>query len=749
MTKPMLSNVDLILRDGEQVHGRLMRRFSPQTGEVAISCKGEAQVYDLEDVACMVVLNTDSSEPRVALPGERDEHVILKTGQEFDVRVMEHHSDPLGLFSSSVGFFAFPREDAHIQNYFFINDAVLSRELDRPIGDLLHQENILEKKDLDWALDTQKIFRETRIGDVLVEQTSTPREVIEQTLGERSESDSKKQHVGEILVSAEVISRDELAEALREQHRRKNKRLGEILADMGLVSEEQFLMALAVKFRTPFVDLDVITPTAEALGLLSEEQAKKYHCVPISVEGKRLNIATDRITDLEVLKGLGFVTGYSIKVHAATARQVNELIERFYAHDKAFAEMFNVELVEEHDEVEDVDAKRLNEEENAPVIRMANHILLDGVKQGASDIHIYCTEQALRIDFRIHGLISVYQLLDKNIHPLLLGRFKILASMDLTEHRRPQDGRIHIKLSGRLIEFRVSCMPGVLGENMVLRVLDKGGRTLNIKSLGISEADQQRIHAITHRNHGLFLATGPTGSGKSTTLLSVLSDLTNLPKRIFSLEDPVEADVKGVIQIQVNHKIHFTFASGLRNLLRHDPDIIMVGEIRDAETALIAVEAAMTGHMLLSSLHTNSAVGAFSRLINLGLPAYLLADTLRGVMGQQLVPKLCQHCVQEVPPQAFILEELNRFGIEYGDFPDHVCPGCKACNHTGIGGRVLVYELLEVLDPIPDLVARGASENEIMAVAKGHGMRTMADYAIEKAREGLLPLEAILPLLSS
>jgi type IV pilus assembly protein PilB len=355
-------------------------------------------------------------------------------------------------------------------------------------------------------------------------------------------------------------------------------------------------------------------------------------------------------------------------------------------------------------------------------------------------------DKGLKVSYRVNGLLQQYFKLDKRISKSLVARFKIVALMDITERRLPQDGRFKVTLNNRPVEFRVSCMPGQHGENLVLRILNKNNDATGLNQLGLDTKDVETIRHITRSTHGMMLVTGPTGSGKSSTLAAVLRDLTDEPKHMLSLEDPIEIEVPGINQIQMHEKIGFTFASALRNVLRHDPDIIMLGEIRDAETAKISVQAALTGHVLISTLHTNSAAAAFSRLSDMGVEPYLVAATVKGIMAQQLLPQLCAECRLTQKPDDKIIEFFTRHEINTKDLIDHASPGCDHCRDSGISGRILVYEFLAMNRELQELVSKEATLETMQATACKLGMRTIVQMAVEASQKGLVSLDRILPL---
>jgi len=740
-----LQDVIVLLRDGMKIKGRLNSQFKPQTGEVSIvSKKGRVENLPLKKICCISFLAHPALPRYKKLPTEVVERIVTHSGDEFIVRVLPNEIEVQG-------FMATPQEDdSPVQRMFFVSSGVRSRELVELLGDIMQKEHIAGRGSIDKALNEQKALRSHRVGDILVDSGGVSSEKIESLLKALPHDSKQHLRVGEVLLAEGLITEAQLNEALLKQKVEKGKRLGEILIENGDLTEESMLIAMAIKLRMRFVDLTHITPSLEALRMIPSSMAREYHALPIFCDEKKLVVAISDPGNLDEIDDIAFNSSHHVIPVFAKRKQVNNLIEELYRaqDDEAFDVLTDIELISvSDDESAELKQVQMSEAEKAPIVRLVNTTLHDGVNALASDIHIFPVEGGTRIDFRVNGLLQQYLMVPALALRPLVSRIKIVSGMDISEHRLPQDGRIQMRSGNRDVEFRVSVMPGLLGESVVLRILDKGNKPLSLEKLGLNDADMKAIHRITHSAHGFFLVTGPTGSGKSTTLLAAMSGLTNLPKRLISIEDPVEGKVAGINQVQINTLIGFTFARALRNLLRHDPDVLMVGEIRDKETAEIAVEAAMTGHMLLSSLHTNDAAGAFPRLINLGVEPFLVADTVKGVMAQHLIPRLCAECRYSSPPDAELIEQLHAHGLQY-DGLDFKARGCKTCRDTGVVGRVLVYELLQVNEDIIRLVGVNSSEAKINEAARRAGMVSMAEMGLGKAKQGLISLDCVMPLLS-
>jgi len=736
-------NVEIRLRDGQTVSGRLAGPFRPAEKRIIVRRQNEVCVYPLDEVVCIFFLG-DGKGVDVRLPGEVLDDVQTVDGDTIKVRVLKQQ--PI-----EEGFYAIPVEyDDRVQRIFFTRAGVRSRQEERPLGEILRDDGIAAEQEVQAALKEQQRLRERKIGQIVREQHGVPRAAVERAERQKQRAPAKKgkMKLGDILIEAGLITEQQLAEALELQRSGSSKHLGDILIGKGIITEEQLVKSLAKKFRLKFVDLEDIEINPDALEAVSTELALRLHVLPIDIDDRRVVVATSEPTNASIADALRFRTGLWVELVVATPSQIKEALGKHVGVEEELVQLA-VEAGGEHEEEEIEDARKLEAEaEQAPIVRLSNKILLEGIRAGASDIHVFPTENSVKVSFRVHGLLKEHLKLEKKIHLSLITRFKIIAGMDIAEHRMPQDGRIKISSEGRKVEIRVSCMPGLHGENMVFRILNQGVEQRRLDDLGFEPEVVAAIRRIVQAHHGMMLVTGPTGSGKSTTMLAVMRDLTNKPKHLISLEDPIEGQVPGVNQIQINEKIGFTFASALRNILRHDPDVIMVGEIRDSETAKIAVQAALTGHVLISSLHTNTAVGAFMRLEDMGVEAFMVASTVRGVVAQQLLPRLCEHCREKREADPEVLEFIRRRGIDMGQAADYQATGCRQCDDTGVSGRIMVYEFLEVNRHIQAMINKGSPEEEIQKQAREAGMISMAERAARAASEGLITLDSVVSLLS-
>ncbi len=741
-----IGEIECKLIDGKSISGLLDRPFQPMEEEVAVRSEGKVHVFPLKQICCILFAKTSDGHYPAHMPGEIIETVETRDKEVYTVRVLQHQMMD---DSTLKGFYGLPSDkEEGIGRIFFPKTGILKRSEERPLGEFLEVHANVDKANIQDALNEQEHLQNRKIGEIISEKNNIPQEKIDKTLDKGKEQNKFKNFkVGDLLVSNGLITNKQLEEALSEQQKGSKMLLGEILIKLKIITEEQLLMALALKFRMPFVDLRDISPNQETLDMISTDIVLKFRIFPINSDEENITMATYQPADLSCTDTVGFYTCRWVDTVVAKSEQIEACIAKYYESKK---EDINLEIeaaMSEMDEYELNQSESLKEEaETAPIIRLSQKILIDGVKTGASDIHLLPLEKEVKVFFRVNGLLRPFLKLDKRLHKSLIARFKIIALMDIAEHRLPQDGRFRVKMQNRNIEFRVSIMPGLHGENIVLRILDTSHDTVRLDQLGISTENTESINHIVRSVYGMLLVTGPTGSGKSTTLAAVLRDLADEPKHKISIEDPIETEIPGINQIQIHEKIGFTFASALRNILRHDPDIIMVGEIRDPETAKIAIQASLTGHVLISTLHTTHATAAFSRLVDMGVEPYLISATVKGVMAQQLLPRLCEKCRSTCKPNTKILDYLAKREIETKDLVDHISTGCNDCYNTGISGRVMLYEFLNVNLEMQRLITQSAPVETLQEAACKFGMRPIVDMAIEVSQKGLLSLDRILPL---
>ncbi|MGL6150150.1 MAG: MSHA fimbrial ATPase MshE [Aeromonas sobria] len=558
-----------------------------------------------------------------------------------------------------------------------------------------------------------------------------------------------KMRLGDLLVQEQIISDDQLQLALQQQ-RQTGRKLGSTLIDLGFISEVQLLQFLARQLNVPFFDLNNLTIDAAAVPLLPEVQARRYRALAVNLTDDRVTVAMSDPADLSALDAIAALLSPRIMVLAvAREGQLLEYFDRLYRRTREI-ESFAEQLQEEYqDSGFELGSSNLgaNDEGEATVAKLLRSLFEDAVQVGASDIHIEPDEKVLRIRQRIDGILHENILNEVRIAQALVLRLKLVAGLDISEKRLPQDGRFNMKVRGRDVDVRMSTMPVQYGESVVMRLLDQSSGILSLTDSGMPPDILTRFRRQLHRPHGMILVTGPTGSGKTTTLYGALSELNQASNKIITVEDPVEYRLSRVNQVQVNPKIGLTFSQVLRSTLRQDPDILLVGEMRDNETVEIGLRGAITGHLVLTTLHTNDAITSALRLIDMGAPGYLVASALRAVVAQRLVRRVCEHCVEESAPdegQATWLTVLS--GEAPGQHTYHKGRGCQSCNFTGYSGRIGVYELLELDQPMMDALRRNDAEGFAKAARQHEHFRPLALTALDYARQGITSVNEVLRL---
>lgn len=563
----------------------------------------------------------------------------------------------------------------------------------------------------------------------------------------------KYKQLGNALITDGIITEEQLKIALEEQ-KKSGETLLEILKKLKFINEETYAMLLARQWGFPYIDLSTVEIDKDIVHIISEEVARRYQAIPFGkTRDDKIMVAIADPTDIIAIDYLRNLIPNS-KIYVSSSEAIFRNIEKYYSMEstvkEAVKEMTGVTSIEvEKEETKDIElsideAKSLAE--TAPIIRLMNQIITEAITSNASDIHLEPQKRYLRVRYRIDGVLRDAMNLPKNIQPGIISRAKIMANLDIAERRRPQDGRINLKFRGREVDLRVSVLPGIFGEKVVLRILDKEKSLIPLEQLGFSEESLNIFKTLIKQPYGMILITGPTGSGKSTTLYAILRILNSPEVNILTVEDPVEYQLDGITQVQVNPKINLTFANALRSFLRQDPDIILVGEIRDRETAQIAMEAALTGHLVFSTLHTNDSFSAPTRLIDMGIEPYLIASSLIGVTAQRLVRKICNECKEEYKPSKFLLKQV---GIEDYDGVFYRGKGCIACNNSGYKGRIAIQEVLKIDDTIREMILNRRPSTEIKEYAIKNGTISLLHDAIDKAKKGITTIEEVIRVIST
>jgi type IV pilus assembly protein PilB len=556
-----------------------------------------------------------------------------------------------------------------------------------------------------------------------------------------------KKRLGELLVETGLLTEENLTRALTEQRSKRGK-LGEVIVALGMSTEEEIAQALSVQLGIPYIELKQTPVEPHAIDLITEKVARRHLILPISIEQKDLHLAMADPLSFEAFEDVRFASGYTIRPAIATRGDILWGIDQHYHLGsslntivKDITEERSVEVVQDRKEGDPRDSEDLRKKsEAAPIIRMVNLIVAEAVEQGASDIHVEPTKINLQIRNRVDGLLRKSLELPKWVQGAVISRIKIMAKMDIAEKRLPQDGRIGVRVGSKTLDLRVSTMPSAFGEKVVVRILDSANSQIPLEAMGMSQEELLQMEGLIRRPQGILLATGPTGSGKTTTLYGILSRIRSVERNITTIEDPIEYEIAGINQVAIQEKIGMTFASTLRAMLRQDPDVIMLGEMRDLETTIIAMQAALTGHLVFSTIHTNSSTATITRMRNLGAPSYLIASTINCILAQRLVRVICTKCrVKFDPPE----HDLARIGIQRkkGESAFYRGEGCPACDGTGYRGRIGIYEILPFTQQIRDLVTSDASETDIRQQAIASGMVTLTQGALDKVKAGTTTLE--------
>ncbi len=553
--------------------------------------------------------------------------------------------------------------------------------------------------------------------------------------------------LGELLVRENVITMAQLRKAQEEQ-KKSGGRLGSSLVKLGMIAESELTSFLSKQYGVPAINLNDFEIDPDVIGLVPRDVAEKHCLIPINRSGSTVSIAMGDPSNIFAVDDIKFITGYNVEVMVAAEEAIRAAIERYYSGGPTYDDVMegfeegDIAYGEEEEGEDVLDLEKQSEE--APVVKLVNLILIDAIKKSASDIHVEPYEKELRVRYRIDGVLYEVMKPPLKLKNAIVSRLKIMSELDIAERRLPQDGRIKLKLGkGREMDFRVSVLPTLFGEKVVLRLLDKSSLQLDMTKLGFDPEPLKWFKDAIQAPYGMILVTGPTGSGKTTTLYSALSELNQTTVNISTAEDPVEYNLKGINQVQMHDEIGLNFAAALRSFLRQDPDIIMVGEIRDFETAEIAVKAALTGHLVLSTLHTNDAPSTISRLLNMGVEPFLVTASVILILAQRLVRRICPECKRpvKVPVQSLLdmgIPEQDAAGLTV-----YKGTGCRNCADTGYKGRVAIYEVMPFWEPLKEMVLNGASTAELKMEAVKMSMKTLRMSAVGKMKDGMTTLDEV------
>ncbi len=745
--------------NGRQEEVNLLRPFHPRDKQLLVELiRCQEQVTIAMDELCYIMVIDTSGWKLPIKSGELVETIETTTGDHFELRVPPNQTH-------KSGFYAFPVDQkASYRSIFFTFPGIRQRSENRTLSDILEERGWLQQNAIDEVLDEQEKLRSRKVGEIIAAAADLPADKIDEVAQQSKAAEpGQKVRIGDLLIQAGLISREAVEEALKTQSAGKKKRVGELLIEKGLVTEEQLLMALAAKFRMQVLDLSTTTPSSEAIAALSKEMVLQLKVLPISVDSRRLIVATSDPTDPTIGDNLRFLTNLGIDFVAAPASAIQEAIDNYYGYsgrsDDNIANLLG-ELAEEQvnieEEPDELGATGVTESDSQ-IISLVNSILLEAFRKGASDIHFEpgLGNQPLQIRYRIDGVCAITHKVSTTFKKAIISRIKIIAKLDIAERRRPQSGKIVMRSDRRKIEFRVETTPTAGGqEDAVLRILSSS-QPLKLNEMGLTEKNRQDLVEILEKPYGIILCVGPTGSGKTTTLHSALGHINTPVRKIWTAEDPVEITQPGLRQVQINPKIGFTFDQAMRSFLRADPDVIMIGEMRDAETAKTAIDASLTGHLVFSTLHTNSSAETVVRLIEMGMDPFNFANSLLGIIAQRLARRVCNDCRETYQPSVEELERLiHHYGKDY--YQRHELPqdpakvtlsravGCDNCNKTGYRGRIAIHELMTTSSDIRRAIKEGQMHEELREMAINNGMRTLMMDGIGKIFSGQTDLEQVL-----
>jgi len=566
----------------------------------------------------------------------------------------------------------------------------------------------------------------------------------------------RKKLIGQILKDMRLLHEGQIQEALQTQ-KREGGQIGQILVKAGHVTEAQLMLALGRQSGLEVIDLSHFAPQKEAIEKVDEAIARPFQFVPVSFDGKTLVVAMADPVNKSALDDIRFTAGCEVEGVVADANEVAAAIEKAYGREENVMASILQEIEQgvtaapaakrkgglrgsEVVDLEDAEAMA----NSAPVKKLLNYILYQAIRDRASDIHLEPFEDEFKIRYRVDGVLYELEAPPLHLSTALISRVKVMSGLDISETRVPQDGRIDLAIGGRPVDLRVSTLPTMFGESCVMRVLDRSVVSLDLHQLGLRDDEVMRIRDLIKLPHGIILVTGPTGSGKTTTLYSALNSANDVAIKIITTEDPVEYDLEGIVQVQINEDIGVTYAACLRSILRQDPDMILVGEIRDRETAQISIEASLTGHVVFSTLHTNDAPLAVTRLVDIGVEPFLIAATLEGVVGQRLVRRICSECKVYYEPSIEILRELDLTPDQVAGKEFAYGKGCPACNGTGFRGRLAIFEIMMISDRIRNLITEKAANSQIRIAAREEGMRTLRESGLLAIYDGATTVEEVL-----
>jgi type II secretory ATPase GspE/PulE/Tfp pilus assembly ATPase PilB-like protein len=750
----MTQDVVIELMDGRTESIILDEEFNPNNDELRFATKstGMKRMFRLANLSS-VMIGKKPAYLNIPKKSEWVEEVTTVTGKNYHVIPLE---DP----QFAKGFFAYSIEKKQKANkfIFFTKHGVKSRRQERPVESILLEQGLITTNNIGEAIKAQYDLQCKTIGGIISEQCKIPEEVIDQTIQTKSLQDgvSYKSRIGDILISTGLVTKEQVERAQLSQNLGKRKKTGELLIDLGLITEAQLLMALAQKFRREFVDLSKVTPDKKTLAAIPKDIAYQLKVFPVEDQGAQITVATSEPTDYTIEDTLRFYTSRKINLVIATSGQIAQALQTYYPPEEDDPIAGLIGQMSEDDVIHEEEILDAFSESDSQIISLVNKILEDAYGKRASDIHFEpgISRTPFEVRFRVDGICYLAYTIPEIYKRAILSRIKIMSNLDISEHRKPQSGKFMMRFHGEKVEFRVEITPTVDdNEDAVLRLLAQT-KPLELEQLAFSPYNLNAFREMITRPQGIVLCVGPTGSGKTTTLHSALGYINKPGITIWTAENPVEIRQRGLRQVQVNTKIGYTFGEALRSFLRADPDVIMIGEMRDEETAKIGLEASLTGHLVFSTLHTNSAAETVVRLIEMGMPFYNCADALLGIVAQRLVRRLCEKCKKPYHPEREEYDELiNYYDQKWAkehklvDFSQEITlwrrQGCSFCNESGYYDRIPIHEIIVATADIKTAIRHNTDADELKNVALREGMRTLRMDGVMKIMQGMTDFEQV------
>lgn len=754
--------MDIILEllNRKRLIATLANPFIPENDEVTVIIQGskELQKFLFSEICC-IFMKPDQNRMFEIKSDTLQEEVTTVIGNIYQVNVSDKQSYPTGFFGLLVN------RDNPYRLIFFTKLGVKTRCQRRVVGEILQSKGMVTPDLIQDALKEQQRLKNRLLGEIICDNNKIPHASVERAF-ELAKAEGKILRgikIGEILIAAGLVTKEQVQTALVNQQGNRNKKLGELLIKDGFISEEQLLQALATKFQMQIIDLSNVIPNMKALEALPEHIVRRLHVFPIMDKGDQIVVATSEPNDLNISDQLRFYTHRNIEMVIASSTQITAAIEKYYAEARGVVNdsLGKLALDQEVDQETETEGIEYSESDSQ-IVNIVNTILFDAYRKRASDIHFEpdVQDQPCRIRYRIDGICSVVNQIPKIYKKAIISRLKIMANLDITERRKPQSGKIYLKFQSEKVEYRIEVLP-TTGNNeaAVIRILPPS-RLWPLDEMDFSDSNLEAFKNLLSQPNGIILCVGPTGSGKTTTLHSALGYINTPDRKIWTAEDPVEITQPGLQQVQIQSKIGLTFAEVLRSFLRADPDVIMIGEMRDQETAKTAIEASLTGHLVLSTLHTNSAPETIVRLIEMGMDPFNFSDAFLGILAQRLTRRLCDRCKKPYHPSEDEFSNYVRLYNSEWYKEHHMMPyssemllmkkeGCEECSGTGYRGRIALHELVVGTKKLKEAIKKGTYVEELKMLAMQEGMRTLIMDGVQKIFRGLTDLSQVLKVCST